>query len=113
LQGLPQPARERFGERPLTVLWEAVRNLVALDETIAASRGALETFADDLFAGFSDILVRLTVNHPSLCKTHSFLELAARIWRETTGTHEERYPCLCRHWIASADGLAVKGLPVC
>jgi hypothetical protein len=32
----------------------------------------------------------LTVNHPSLCKTHSFLELAARIWRETTGTHEER-----------------------
>ena len=90
LQGLPQPARERFGERPLTVLWEAARNLIAVDDTIVESRGALGNFADDLFAGLSDILVRLTVNHPSLCKTHSFLELAARIWRETTGTHEER-----------------------
>jgi len=90
LQGLPQPARERFGDRPLTVLWEAARNLIAVDETIVESKKTLEVFADDLFAGLSDILVRLTVNHPSLCKTYSFLELAARIWREAVGTYEER-----------------------
>lgn len=90
LQGLPQPAQERFGVRPLTVLWEAARNLIAMDETIVVNKLALEVFANDLFAGLSDILVRLTVNHPSLCKTHSFLELAARIWREAVGTHEER-----------------------
>jgi hypothetical protein len=90
LQGLPQPAQERFGERPLTVLWETARNLIAVDEAIVESRTALEAFANDLFAGLSDIMVRLTVNHPSLCKTYSFLELAARIWRESGGTHEER-----------------------
>lgn len=90
LQGLPQPARERFGVQPLTILWEAARNLIAMNETIVKNKLALEAFADDLFAGLSDILVHLTVNHPSLCKTHSFLELAARIWREADGTHEER-----------------------
>lgn len=35
LHGLPQPARQRFGERPLTALWESARNLIAMDEAIA------------------------------------------------------------------------------
>ena len=90
LRGLPEPAQERFGKRPLTVLWEAARNLIAVDETIVENRTALEDFANDLFAGLSDIMVRLTINHPSLCKTYSFLELAARIWRESGETHDER-----------------------
>lgn len=87
LQGLPQPAQDRFGGRPLTALWEAARNLIAIEENIVQSKESLEAFADDLFAGLADIMVRLTVNHPSLCKTYSFLELAARIWRDAEGDH--------------------------
>lgn len=90
LQRLPRPAQDRFGVRPLTALWETARNLIAMEEAIVASKETLEQFANDLFAGLADIMVRLTVNHPSLCKTYSFLELAARIWRETEGTHDER-----------------------
>ena len=81
LRGLPQPARQRFGERPLNVLWESARNLIAMDEAIAQDRQALTTFADDLFAALADIATRLTVNHPSLCGTYGFFELAARVWR--------------------------------
>ena len=90
LEGLPQPAQDRFGTRPLTALWDAARNLIAMDTTIAQSKQTIDQFAKDLFAGLADILVRLTVNHPSLCKTYSFLELTSRIWNEATGTHEER-----------------------
>lgn len=85
LQGLTPPARQRFGERPLTALWESARNLIAMDETIAQNRQSLTTFADDLFAALADIVTRLTVNHPSLCGTYSFFELAARVWREAVG----------------------------
>lgn len=90
LKGLPQPAQNRFGERPLTSLWEAARNLIAMDAAIAETKDTLELFANDLFAGLADIMVRLMVNHPSLCKTYSFLELAARIWREAEGEHDDR-----------------------
>lgn len=91
LQGLPQPARQRFGERPLTALWESARNLIAMDEAIAQDRQTLTTFADDLFAALTDIATRLTVNHPSLCGTYGFFELAARVWREAEGNdHEQR-----------------------
>jgi hypothetical protein len=91
LRGLPQPARQRFGERPLTALWESARNLIAMDEAIAQDRQALTTFADDLFAALADIATRLTVNHPSLCRTYGFFELAARVWREAVGDdHEQR-----------------------
>lgn len=35
--------------------------------------------------------MQLTVNHPSLCRTYGFFELAARVWQETAGeTHEEK-----------------------
>lgn len=91
LQGLPQPAQERFGIQPLTALWEAARSLIAIDDSIVESKESLEQFAEELFSGLSDIMVRLTVNHPSLCKTYSFLELAARVWRENNeGDHEDR-----------------------
>lgn len=90
LQGLSQPARQRFGERPLTALWGSARNLIAMDETIAQDRQALTTFADDLFAALADIATRLTVNHPSLCRTYGFFELAARVWREAAGDDHEQ-----------------------
>lgn len=90
LQGLPQPARQRFGERPLTTLWESARNLIAMDEAIAQDRQTLTTFADDLFAALADIATRLTVNHPSLCRTYGFFELAARVWRESVGDDHEQ-----------------------
>lgn len=90
LQGLPQPARQRFGERPLTALWESARNLIAMDEAIAHDRQALTTFADNLFAALADIATRLTVNHPSLCRTYGFFELAARVWREALGGNHEQ-----------------------
>jgi len=90
LRGLPQPARHRFGERPLTALWESARNLIAMDEAIAQDRQALTTFANDLFAALADIATQLTVNHPSLCGTYGFFELAARVWREAEGEHHEQ-----------------------
>lgn len=82
LQGLTPQARQRFGERPLTALWESARNLIAMDETIVHDRQTLTTFANDLFAALADIATLLTVNHPSLCGTYGFFELAARVWRE-------------------------------
>lgn len=93
LRGLPQPARQRFGKRPLTALWESARNLITMDETIAQDRQTLTTFADDLFAALADIATRLTVNHPSLCTTYGFFELAARVWREAEGNDHEQKVC--------------------
>lgn len=90
LQGLPQPARQRFGERPLTALWESARNLIAMDQAIAQDRQTLTGFADNLFAALADIATRLTVNHPSLCGTYGFFELAARVWREAVGVDHEQ-----------------------
>jgi hypothetical protein len=91
LNGLPNPAKDRFGEQPLTSLWEAARNLIQMDPAIAENRAALMAFADDLFAALADILTRLTTRHPSLCQTYAFLELAARVWRESIGdTHDAK-----------------------
>lgn len=90
LRGLPHPARQRFGERPLTALWESAQNLITMDEAIAENRPTLTMFADDLFAALADIATRLTVNHPSLCRTYGFFELAARVWREAEGQNHEQ-----------------------
>ena len=91
LNNLPNPARQRFGACPLTSLWEAARNLIQMDPAIAENRTALTSFADDLLAALTDILARLTVHHPSLCQTHAFLELAARVWQESIGgTHDAK-----------------------
>ena len=91
LHGLPAPAGERFGERPLTALWDSARNLIALDTVIAQDRETLTTFANNLFAGLADIVTRLTVTQPSMCQTYGFFELAARVWHEAEGNnHEEK-----------------------
>lgn len=86
LQGLPQPARDRFGVRPLTALWESARNLIAMDPAIAQNRQTLTTFATNLFASLADIVTQMTVNQPSLCRTYGFFELAARVWSQASGT---------------------------
>ncbi len=90
LQGLPQPARQRFGERPLTALWESARNLIAMDESITKDRETLTRFAEDLFSAMADIVTRLTVDQPSFCRTYGFFELVARIWYEAVGGDYEQ-----------------------
>ena len=111
LQGLLRPARQRFGERPLTALWESARNLIAMDETIAQDRQALTTFADDLFAALADIATRLTVNHASLCKTYGFFELAARVWREAVGEdHEQKVRWTVAYLDRIGHWLGVQGI---
>ena len=91
LRGLPTPTRLKFGDRPLSALWESAGNLVAMDPEIARDRQTLTTFAEELFAGLSEIAIRLTNNHPSLCRTYGFFELAARVWKEAKGeNHEEK-----------------------
>ena len=85
LQGLPEPARRRFGNRPLTVLGDSARNLIATDAGIVQDRQALVDFADDLFAALSDIVTMMADVQPSLCGAHSFIELAARVWRTAEG----------------------------
>lgn len=108
LHRLTPPSRQRFGERPLTALWDSACNLIDMDADIAQDRPTLTAFADNLFAGLSDIATRLTVNHPSLCGTYGFFELAARVWREAEGDdHEEKvqwtvdYLDRIGHWLGS------------
>lgn len=108
LRRLPVPARERFGERPLTALWDSARNLIAMDTTITENRQKLTEFADNLFAGLADIATMLTVNYPSLCQTYGFFELAARVWRVAIGEdHEQKvrwtvnYLDRIGHWLGS------------
>ena len=91
LQNQTEPARQRFGERPLTALWESARNIVIMDATIVQSRQTLTDFADNLFSALTDIVTLLRVSHPSLCRTHGFFELATRVWREAEGdTYEQK-----------------------
>ncbi|MCI1067417.1 hypothetical protein MOQ17_16175 [Stenotrophomonas maltophilia] len=91
LQGLPQPARQRFGERPLTALWESARNLISMNGAIAVDRQALTKFADELFAALADVATQLTFNQAALCRTYGFFELAARVWCDAVGNdHDER-----------------------
>lgn len=102
LRGLPPPARQRFGERPLTALWESGRNLIAMDASIVADRHALTRFAEELFAALSDIVTKLADGQPSLCRTYRFFEVAARVWQRAEGsTHEERV----RWTVEYLDGL--------
>lgn len=90
LKGLAPLARKRFGDRPLTALWESSRNLIAMDKTIAVNIHTLTSYADELFVALQDIATRLTVFHPSLCSTYGFFELAARIWRGANGINHEQ-----------------------
>ena len=108
LDRLPAPTRARFGKQPLTALWESARNLIAMDPNISQDRATLTAFSEDLFAGLSEIAIRLTVNHPSLCRTFGFFEIAARVWKEARGdSHEEKVAASVAvldrlgHWLGS------------
>ncbi len=91
VQGLPMPAQDRLGSNPLTSLGTAARGMLEMDSAIVSDRPALQTFANDLFSALNDILTILSANQPELCNAEFFLELAARVWKESKGsTHDER-----------------------
>ena len=102
LSGLPKPARDRFGKRPLTSLWEAARHIIAIDPSMKESRIQLTRSADDLFAGLADILPCLIGSNPSLCQTNDFLDLAARIWWKAPGDNHETK---VKHAVEKLDSL--------
>jgi hypothetical protein len=111
LQNLPAPARERFGEKPLTALWESARNLIAMDNTIAEDRNRLSAFAENLFAGLADVATLLTVNHPSMCRTYGFFELAARVWRGVEGEdHQSKVRSAVDHLDRIGHWLGMQGI---
>ena len=111
LRGLPAPARERFGDRPLTALWESGRNLIAMDDAIVADRDALTAFAEGLFAALADIVTRLADEQPSLCGTYGFFEVAARVWRKAEGsTHDERVSWTVRYLDGLGSWLGRQGI---
>lgn len=104
VQGLPKPAQDRLGSNPLTSLGTAARGMLEMDHAIASDRPALQTFATDLFGALNDILTRLSDAQPELCNAEFFLELAARVWKESKGsTHDERVNAT----IAKLEKLAV------
>jgi hypothetical protein len=59
LEGMAAPTREKFGDQPLTALWESGGNLIAMDTTIVQDRPALATFAENLFRLVRLLLLRL------------------------------------------------------
>lgn len=106
--GLPAPAKLRFGERPRGALWESARSLIDMEPAIAKDLQTLTSYANNLFATLADISTLLTVNHPCLCATHGFFELAARVWRDAEGdTHEQKlswtvdYLDRIGHWLGN------------
>ena len=109
LHGLPAPIRRRFGERPLTALWESGRNLIAMDPSIAQDRGTLQTFATDLFAALTDIATKLADEQPSLAQrtgsSNSPLAFGAGRKEQVT-----RSGCagLCDTWMPWAVGWGVR-----
>jgi len=91
VQGLPRPAQDRLGSNPLTSLGTAAHGMLEMDSAIASDRPALQAFARNLFGALNDILTRLSATQPELCNAEFFLELAARVWKESKGsTHDER-----------------------
>ena len=111
LHGLPAPARERFGERPLTALWKSGCGLIDMDGSIVADRGALTAFADELFAALADIVTMLADEQPSLCGTYGFFEVAARVWRMAEGAnHDERVGWTVRYLDGLGGWLGRRGI---
>lgn len=83
LLAMPQLTQTKFGNRPLTSLWDSARNLISMNSAIAADRATITAFADTLFGALSEIVVKLNDGQPSLCRTYSFFELAARVWEQS------------------------------
>ncbi len=111
LNALPRPARERFGDRPLTALLDSARNLIAMEPSIIKDRATLKTFADDLFAALLDISTKLKSDQPSLCSTYGFFELAARVWLGAEGhNHETRVSWAVDYLDRIGDWLGGQGI---
>ena len=114
LRRLPEPAKARFGSRPLTALWESGRNLIAMDACIATDRETMTSFAEELFAALADIVTKLVDKHPSLCRTYGFFELAGRAWRragEAEGAdYEKRVSWTVKYLEGLGDWLGCQGI---
>lgn len=81
---LPKPAQERIGNRPLTSLRGAAVGLLAMDPSIAEDLSSLRKAAKELLSALDDIATKLEASQPSLCKAEFFIELAARVWSDTS-----------------------------
>lgn len=82
---LPRPARERLGERPLTVVSEVAAALIAVDPTLTETRNDQITVATNLANALSEMLPRLAASHPALIASPYFPELAALTWHRAGG----------------------------
>jgi hypothetical protein len=108
---LPAPARERFGDRPLTSLSAAAKSIIVGDPSIAVDLATLKAFADALFAGLADILAQLWPVHPSLCRADYFIDLATHLWNEKKALeHDERVQSVVSYLLELGKWLGRDGL---
>jgi hypothetical protein len=92
LLGLPEPARSRIGQQPLTSLSAAAKGILEMETALHEDLNRLRQYAADLMAALDDLVTRLAPDHPELCSADFFIELAARVWRDTPpeASHQER-----------------------
>jgi len=109
---LPEPVQTRLGNRPLTSLRGAVRGLLDIDPTSAKDLPTLKKYSKALLAALNDIVTRLEPSQPSLCKAEFFIELAARVWKETPdgGDHNARVSAAVTYLEQLAAWLGKDGL---
>jgi hypothetical protein len=79
---LPEPARMRLGDKPLSSLRAAARSVLSLQPNAFLELDALRTYAQQLIAALSDIVTRLQPAQAALCEADFFIELATRAWNE-------------------------------
>lgn len=89
---LPEPVQARLGNHPLTSLRGAVRGLLDMDQAVAINLSRLKKYSKELLAAINDIVTRMEPDQPLFCKSEFFIELVARVWKDTPddGTHDER-----------------------
>jgi hypothetical protein len=109
---LPEPARSRLGNRPLTSLRGAVRGLMEMDAAVADTLPTLCTYSEKLLAALNDIVTRMEPSQPELCKAEFFIELSARLWKATpeNDTHAERVNAVVAYLEQLAGWLGRDGL---
>lgn len=82
LTQVPDPARSRVGERPLTSLELVSREMLVVTPEAAQDLGVLRDLAEDLFSGLDDLLAVVATTNPELLQTDYMLPLLARVWVE-------------------------------
>lgn len=108
---LPQPARERLGNRPLTCLAAAARETLHAYPNFKVDLETARKSAKELVAALADISTHLSVSHPDFSKCQYFIELAVHAWIRCTGAkHEERLPRTVAYLNQLADWLGLDGL---